>query len=109
MCSYVMILIDDMSQQIENENFSHHNVQKNYRICFIFKNVRKDFEFDIIKNEKYHFEILKQKKHAKQLIDENQRIFFKNTKLQLKSFVIARLCSFLNLIRTRIYNAFHFE
>ena len=77
MCSYIMILIDDMSQQIENEDFSYHNVQKNCRICFIFKNVKKNLEFDIIKNEKYHFEILKQKKHAKQLIDENQRIFSK--------------------------------
>ena len=59
MCLYVMILIDDMSQQVENEDFSHYNVQKNCRICFIFKNVRKNFEFDIIKNEKYYFEILK--------------------------------------------------
>ena len=109
MCLYVMTLIDDMSQQVENEDFSHHNAQKSCRICFIFKNVRKDLEFNIIKNEKYHFEILKQRKHAKQLIDENQRIFFKNTKLQLKSLVIARLCSFLNLIRTKIYDAFHFE
>ena len=60
-CSYVINLIDDMFQQVENENFSHYNAQKNCRICFIFKNVRKDLEFDIIKNEKYHFKILKQK------------------------------------------------
>ena len=39
MCSYVMNLIDDMFQQIENENFSYHNAQKNCRICFIFKNI----------------------------------------------------------------------
>ena len=104
-----MILIDDMSQQIKNENFSHHNAQKNCRNCFIFKNVRKNLKFDIIKNEKYYFESLKQKKHAKQFVNENQRNFFKNTNLQLKLFMIARLYSFLNLIRTKIYNAFHFE
>ena len=109
MCSYVMTLIDDMSQQVENEDFSHHNIQKNCRICFILKNVREDLEFDIIKNERYHFEILKQRKHAKQLVDENQRTFLKNTRLQLKSLVIARLCSFLNLIRTRVYDASHSE
>ena len=106
-CFFVMKLIDDMSQQIENEEFAHHNAQKECRFCFCFKTLKKDLQFDIIQKNKYHFEIVRQREHAKQFVDENRKIFLKKIELQLKSSVITRLCFAFDLMRTKTYNVFH--
>ena len=106
-CFFVMKLIDDMFQQIENEEFVHHNAQKECRFCFCFKTLRKDLQFDIVQKNKYHFEIIKQREHAKQFVDENRKVFLKKIEFQLKSSVIIRLCFALDLMRIRTYDVFH--
>ena len=83
-----MKLIKNLLQQIDNSKFFRHNVEKNCRSYFFFKNVKIDLNFDIITNDKYHYKTLNQRKHATQLIDKTQRIFLKKTKLQLKTLII---------------------
>ena len=106
-CFFVMKLIDDMSQQIENEEFAHHNAQKECRFCFCFKTLKENLQFDIVQEDRYHFEIVRQREHAKQLVDENRKDFLKKIELQLKSFVIVRLCFAFDLMRTRTYDVSH--
>ena len=108
-CSFVMRLIDDMSQQVENEEFAHHSAQKECRFCFCLKTLRENLQFDIVQEDRYHFEIVRQREHAKQFVDENRKVFLKKIELQLKSSVIARLCSALDLMRTRTYDVSHSE
>ena len=47
-CSFVMKLIDDMFQQIENEEFAHHNAQKECRFYFCLKTLKENLQFDIV-------------------------------------------------------------
>ena len=107
MCAFVFDLIKNLFQQIDNSEFLRHNVQKSCRSCFVFKKVKTNLNFDIIINDRYHFEILNQREYATQLVDENQRMFLRKIELQLKTLVIDRLCSVLNLIQNKAYDVFH--
>ena len=108
-CSFVMGLIGDMPQQAENGGFAHHSAQKGCRSCFCPKALRGDLQFDIVQEGRYHFETVRQREHAEQLVGEDRKAFLKETGLQLESPVIARLCPALDLVRTRAYDAPHSE
>ena len=64
MCAFVFDLIKNLFRQTDNFEFFRHNVQKNCRSCFVFKKVKTNLNFDIMINDKYHFEILNQRKYA---------------------------------------------
>ena len=58
-CFFLIEIIENMFEQARMSEFSHHNVKKNCRSCFCFKNKKKNFSFDVVKYNKYHFEIIK--------------------------------------------------
>ena len=106
-CVFILNLIENMLEMTNNENFVHHSAQKDCRSCFCFKNFRENLNFDTMKNDRIHLETLRQRHFVKQLMKNDQKRFLQKTELRLKNFVIVRLCSALNLIQTRIYDASH--
>ena len=108
-CAFSMSLLEDMSQQTVNEKFSHHSAQKECRSCFCSKKSRENLTFNTIQHERYHFETIKQRQHVNQLVEKDRKMFLRETDLRSKTSVIARLCSALNLIQTRTYDASHSE
>ena len=55
---FILKLIENMSQQADNLKFFRHNTQKDYRLYFVFK--KKKFDFDVIIYNKYYFETIQQ-------------------------------------------------
>ena len=53
-CVFAMILINDMSQQADNDDFLRHSTDKECRICFCIKKDRENLEFDVINMSRYH-------------------------------------------------------
>ena len=108
-CAFNMRFIENISQQTNNEDVARHNANMSCRICFCFKTSRDNLDFDIVNNDKYHDETMRQREHAEQLIEKDRKIFFRDTDIRFESSSIARLCSALNLIRSRAYDASHSE
>ena len=108
-CAFTMTLIGDMLQQADNEGFAHHSAQKGCRSCFCLKDLRKDLTFDVVKEGRYHLDTVKQKLYAEQMTEANRKTYLKDTDIHLKPPAVARLCSSLNLIQIRTYDAPHSE
>ena len=49
-----MILLNDMLQQTHNKDFLHYFARINCRTCYYFRKERKDLEYNVIINDKYH-------------------------------------------------------
>ena len=63
-CAFFMMLIKNMLQQIDNNDFLRHIVFINCRFCLCFKNEKHDFEFNIVIEERFY----KQTMHDKEKI-----------------------------------------
>ena len=109
-CAFTMIFFEDMSQQANNANFFHHNVNLSCRTCLCSKSKRSNFQYDIVVNDKYHWEIIRQREYAQQLIlRRNRKDFIQKTRIKIESSLVARLASAFDLILDRFYDASHFE
>ena len=108
-CAIIMKLIDDKSQQSTNSEISRHNAKMSCRSCFCSKNEKSNLNFDIIQNERYHRETVDHRIHVTQLVNKHQIAFFKKTDMHFEFSVITRLCSILNLMRTKVYDVSHSE
>ena len=106
-CAFTFELINNMLQQTNNSEFLRHNVEKNCRSCFVSKKKKANLDFDVIIYDKYHFETIQQRTNAEQMTDKNRNNYLKKTNFQLKASMIVRLCSSLNLIRSRAYDISH--
>ena len=106
-CAFIMSLIGDMSQQADNGGFSRHNADLSCRSCFCSRSERANLEFDIVEEDRYHEKTINQRDYAEQLVDENQKRYLRDTNIHLKAPFIARLCSTLDLIQIRTYDASH--
>ena len=109
-CAFTMIFLKDMSQQANNVNFSHHSVNLSCRTCLCSKSERSNLQYDIVINNRYHWEIIRQREYAQQLIlRKDRKNFVQETRIKIESSLVARLASALDLILDRLYDASHFE
>ena len=53
-CAFDITFFKNISQQANNEGFIRHNIKMNYYIYFYFKKERKNLNFNIINQKKYH-------------------------------------------------------
>ena len=59
---------------------------------------KKNFEYDIVFNDKYHSIITKQRKNATNLTTKKQKTYFRSLKIKLKKSSIDRLTFVSNII-----------
>ena len=64
LCVYNMIFLDDISQQVENDEFLQHQTNMRCRICLCSKIERDNLEYDIVMNDKYHWETITQRQYV---------------------------------------------
>ena len=108
-CAFVMTFLKNMSQQANNDEFFRHNAKRNCRTCFCLKSEKKNLEYDIINNDKYHLITKRNRESAQYFLKKNQKLFVQNTDIKIDTSFIISLTSVLNIILFRAYNASHFK
>ena len=104
---FVMIFLNDMSQQANNEEFFRHFAMHDCRTCFCSKKNRNNFDFDTIDNDRTHLHTLFFWKNMKHMNDVHRRIHMKEADMKFEFSVIMQLTSSFDFIQSRAYDAFH--
>ena len=63
----------------------------------------------MIVDERYHREMINQKKYVNDLMNKDKNIYLQEMKIKKKISSIVRFVSALNFIFFKIYDAFYFE
>ena len=108
-CAFELTLIDDMPQQVSNDEFFHHFARRECRSCYCLKKERENLEYDVIVDERYHREVINQRKYVNDLTNKDKNIYLQEMRIKKDSSSIARLVPALNFILFRTYDAFHSE
>ena len=108
-CAFEMILLDNMLQQTHNEDFLHHFARMSCRTCYCLRKERENLKYNVVINDRYHREIINQRKYIKNLIDRNKIVYLQNMKIKQNSSAVEKLISSLNLIMIRIYDVSHLK
>ena len=58
-CAFMIIFIENMSQQAVNDNFLSHKALFKYCSCFCNKKNRNNLFYDTVEHDHYHHDILK--------------------------------------------------
>ena len=74
-CVFIMIFLKNMSQQTNNANFFCHNAIMKCRTCLCSKNNRNDFIYNVIVNDRYHWNIVRQRNQIQNLSKQKTKIF----------------------------------
>ena len=74
-----------------------------------YLHMKKNFKFDIINMNKYHWKTVQQKEYLQNLKNQKRKRYARNHELRKDESLVIKLTLTLNLIRTRIYDAFHSE
>ena len=61
-CIFILIYIDDMSQQQKNFDFKSQETTLKCRFCFISVNERHKLNYNIVENERFHHQTVQMKK-----------------------------------------------
>ena len=77
-CVFIFIFLSDMFMQQINAKFKNQNANKKCRFCFIDVFARKDFDFDIIEQNRFHNLAITQKKQMIALRIKIERKRFAN-------------------------------
>ena len=70
-CVFIMIFIENMSQQNVNVKIKSQKVKIDCRFCVIYKDIRENFNYDTFENERFHHEIMKMRNKIKSLNIKN--------------------------------------
>ena len=110
-CVFIMMIIKNIFQQTNNDDFFRHFAHMNYRTCLCFKKKRKNLKFDIMNHDRYHRRIMQKRRkfNDEKMINKKIKILCKKQNLRKKYSIVMKLTSIFNLILIKIYDAFHFE
>ena len=108
-CAFSMIFLGDMSQQTNNEGFLRHNVNRGCRTCLCSKLEKGDLTYDIVGNDRYHWETTRQRELVKDLSRKERNAFETKKGIKLDAPPLAKLAPCLDLILSRAYDASHSE
>ena len=108
-CAFKLILINDIFQQVNNNEFLHHFARKECRSCYYSKKKRRNLKYNVIVDGKYHREVINQRKYVNDLTNKDKNIYLQEMKIKKDFSSIARLIFALNLILFKTYDAFHSE
>lgn len=108
--AFTLTYIDDISQQQKNAKFFNQKIILKCRFCFVFASKRVNIEYDIVNNNRYHYETLRMRKKMNFILIKSKRNIY-NIKIELNiddSFLIT-IFFVLNIIRTKFNDFVHFE
>ena len=108
-CVFIMTFLKNMSQQTNNAEFFRHNAVMKCQICLCSKSDRDDLNYDVIVNDRYHWNIIRQRDQAQNLSTRKQKVFVQKTNIKIESSFMIRLVFSLNLVLSRSYDFSHFE
>jgi len=106
LCVFILVYIENMSQQQKNFDFMSHEAHYDCRFCFIHLNDRINLEFDIIKEDWFHHEVMCMWKNMKQMkiSQKNRYCTFTDLNQQMS---LAFISSTLDIILTRSSDSAH--
>jgi hypothetical protein len=96
--AFPLILTGDMPQQSDNAGFLRHNATLGCRCCKIPSNDRADLDYDIVANERYHFDTVFLRQEGSFLDGNERKEFFKSHGMSPKASPIARIAPTLDII-----------
>ena len=110
-CAFIMMMIKNMFQQTNNDDFFRHFARMNCRTCLCFKKKRKNLKFDIVNDDCYHRRIMQKRRefNDEKMINKKIKTFCKKQNLRKKYSIVMKLTSIFDLILIKVYDAFHFE
>ena len=107
-CVFIFVYVKDMLQQQKNFEFKSQNANYECCFCIIHSDNRITLDFDIVKNKRYHHEILRMRKkmfQMKFMKEKNEYVKFHDLNRKESSLFI--IFSALNIIVTRFNNSVH--
>ena len=108
-CAFGIALLGDMPQQAHNGGFLHHSARMGCRTCYCPREERGNLEFDVVREGRYHREVINQREYAKDLVGKNKTAYLQEMGIKENSPAVARLVPSLDLILSRTYDAPHSE
>lgn len=75
-CIFSLCMIEDMSQQQANARFKLQWIKLDCRFCLILSESRDELDFDIIANDRFHNQTMKQRRKMSQLSAVTKRKIF---------------------------------
>ena len=109
-CIFSLVTTENMSQQQTNAKFKSQNANLNCRFCLISNDHRDDLNYDIIQNDKFHHQIMRQKNEMNKLRSiAKKKIFASRWNLFVEQSTLIQLFSALDIIVTRSSDFAHSE
>jgi hypothetical protein len=76
--AFPIVLTGDMPQAANNSGFMRHNAIRGCKACFIEQIDRKDIEYDVITQGRYHFDTVLLREEGIEIdLDRERAAFFK--------------------------------
>ena len=98
-CIFSLITIENMSQQQINAKFKSQNANLDCRFCLISSDHRDDLNYDIIQNDKFHHQIMKQRNEMNKLrFIARKKIFASKWNLFVEQSILIQLFSIFDII-----------
>ena len=109
-CIFSLITTENMSQQQINAKFKFQNANLNCRFCLISNDHCDDLNYDIIQNDKFHDQIMKQKIEMNKLrFIAKKKIFASRWDLFVEQSISIQLFSIFDIIVIKSNDFAHFE
>ena len=81
LCAFTLCFLNDMFQQNENFEFLNQRINLECRFCFVQVKERNNIEYDTFRNERFHHEIIRIRKHMSTMKKTQQMIYDRETEL----------------------------
>ncbi len=106
LCVFILVYIENMSQQQKNFDFMSHEAHYDCCFCFIHLNDRANLEFNVIKEDRFHHEVMRMRKNMKQMkiSQKNRYCTFTDLNQQMS---LAFISSTLDIILTQSSDSAH--
>ena len=108
-CAYIMAYLGDMPQQNENAGFKKHIADRGCRTCLITSKERHQLSFDVVKNGRYHFQMMHLRKYAESLNKIRKAQFCKKWRMKESPAMLTRITFALDLIKSCPADVAHSE
>ena len=109
-CVFTFVYVKNMLQQQKNFEFKSQNANYECYFCIIHSDNRITFNFDIVKNERYHYEILRMRKKMSQMkLMKEKNEYVKLHDLNREKSFLFIIFSALNIIVIRLNNFTHLK
>ena len=110
MCVFILTYIEDMSQQQENSEFKSQRATFDCRFCFVAANERHNLNFDVVKNDRFHHQIIQMRKEMNNIKQKiKKEAYDSKWNIDSENPSLTMIFSTLDLILSRSRDSAHSE